>query len=79
MSAATNVEKGSSLCPIGASVMGGAMGGGSGVELQPVVLADGRVVPPSPARQAANLANLDIYNFDPTLPNSDDEPLSDIE
>ena len=50
-----------------------------GAPLEPKVLKDGRVIPPSPAQQAANMTGLDIYNFDPTLPDSDDEPISDIE
>ena len=73
------LNQGSSLCPIGASVMGGAMDKNKGAPLEPKVLKDGRVIPPSPAQQAANMTGLDIYNFDPTLPDSDDEPISDIE
>jgi len=75
---AANIAKGSSLCPIGQSVMGGAMGT-KGAVLEPKVLKDGRVIPPTPAQQAANMTGLDIYNFDPSLPDSDDEPISDIE
>ena len=43
------------------------------------VLADGRVVPPTPAMQARGLAGLDIYSWDPHTPHSDEEPLSDLE
>merc|ERR1719481_141250 len=75
---AANIAKGSSLCPIGQAVMGGAMDN-KGAPLEPKVLKDGRVIPPTPAQQAANMTNLNIYNFDTNLPDSDDEPISDIE
>ena len=71
--------QGSSLCPLGQSVMGGAFSKSDGATLEPKVLSDGRVVPPTPAQQAVHMANIDIYNFDPSLDNSDDEPLSDME
>ena len=71
--------QGSSLCPLGQSVMGGAFSKSEGATLEPRVLSDGRVVPPTPAQQAINMANIDIYNFDPTNDNSDDEALSDME
>ena len=58
--------------------MGGAMGKNSG-NLEQKVLKDGRVIPPTPIQQAANMTNIDIYSFDSSLPDSDDEPLSDIE
>ena len=67
------------MCPIGSSVMGGAMDKKKGAPLEPTVLKDGRVIPPTPAQQAANMTGLDIYNYDPNLPDSDDEPISDIE
>ena len=67
------------MCPIGASVMGGAMDKNKGAPLAPKVLNDGRVIPPTPVQQAANMIGLDIYNFDTNLPDSDDEPISDIE
>ena len=59
--------------------MGGAFKKGDGTKLEPKVLSDGRVIPPTPAQQAVHMANLDIYNFDATMGNSDDEPLSDLE
>ena len=71
--------QGSSLCPLGQAVMGGAFTKSEGAALEPKVLADGRVVPPTPAQQAKHLANIDIYNFQPDQDNSDDEPLSDME
>ena len=70
--------QGSSLCPIGQAVMGGAMDN-KGAPLEPKVLKDGRVIPPTPAQQAANMTNINIYNFDQNIPDSDDEPISDIE
>jgi len=75
---AANIAKGSSLCPIGQAVMGGAMDN-KGAPLEPKVLKDGRVIPPTPAQQAANMTNINIYNFDQNIPDSDDEPISDIE
>ena len=71
--------QGSALCPLGQSVMGGAFTKSEGAVLEPKVLADGRVVPPTPAQQAVHMANFDIYNFQPSLENSDDEPLSDMD
>ena len=59
--------------------MGGAFSKSEGANLEPKVLSDGRVVPPTPAQQAVQMANIDIYNFDPGQDNSDDEPLSDME
>ena len=59
--------------------MGGAFNKSEGATLEPKVLSDGRVVPPTPAQQAVFMDNLDIYNFDSTRDNSDDEPLSDME
>jgi len=50
-----------------------------GAPLEPKVLKDGRVIPPTPAQQAANMTNINIYNFDQNIPDSDDEPISDIE
>jgi len=77
---AENVAKGSSLCPLGQSVMGGAfVKGEEGAELEDRVLVDGRVVPPTPAQQALNMAGLDIYSWDPATPHSDEEALSDLE
>ena len=67
--------QGSSLCPIGQAMMGGAMD----KKGEPKVTKDGRVIQPTPAQQAANMTRLDIYNFDTNLPDSDDEPISDIE
>jgi len=75
---AENVAKGSSLCPLGQAVMGGALNKGEG-NVEGKVLSDGRVVPPTPAQQALNMKGLDIYSWDPTQPHSDDEPLSDLE
>lgn len=72
--------QGSSLCPLGQSVMGGALvKGDQGAVTQGRVLEDGRVVPPTPAQQALSMAALDIYTWDPASPHSDDEPLSDLE
>ena len=59
--------------------MGGAFTKSEGANLEPKVLSDGRVVPPTPAQQAVHLANIDIYSFEPSLDNSDDEPLSDMD
>ena len=59
--------------------MGGAFNKSEGASLQPKVLSDGRVIPPTPAQQAVYMGNLDIYNFDASLDNSDDENLSDME
>ena len=52
------------MCPIGASVMGGAMDKNKGGPLEPKVLKDGKVIPPTPVQQAANMVVVDIYNFD---------------
>ena len=71
--------QGSSLCPLGQAVMGGAFNKSEGASLEPKVLSDGRVIPPTPAQQAVYMGNLDIYNFDASLDNSDDENLSDME
>ena len=59
--------------------MGGAFNKSEGANLEPKVLSDGRVIPPTPAQQAVYMGNLDIYNFDASLDNSDDENLSDME
>ena len=60
--------------------MGGAFTKSSGEPAEGRVLADGRVVPPTPAQQALRMTNLDIYNWDPnSVGNSDDEQLSDLE
>ena len=59
--------------------MGGAFSKSEGAALEPKVLSDGRVVPPTPAQQAVHMANIDIYSFDPASQNSDDEPLSDMD
>jgi len=80
---AENVAKGSSLCPLGQAVMGGAFNKGEddGGNVEGRVLADGRVVPPTPAHQALHMKNVDIYKWDPNNcpDNSDDEALSDLE
>ena len=39
------------MCPIGADVMGGAMGKKNATPLEPKVLKDGRVIPPTPQQQ----------------------------
>ena len=71
--------QGSALCPLGQSVMGGALVKGEQGAVQGRVLEDGRVVPPTPAQQALSMGALDIYTWDPASPHSDDEPLSDLE
>ena len=71
--------QGSSLCPLGQAVMGGAFSKSQGEGVEGKVLADGRVIPPTPAQQALHMKNLDIYSWDPRQPHSDDEPLSDLE
>ena len=59
--------------------MGGAFNKGGEGNVEGQVLSDGRVVPPTPAQQARNMTGLDIYSWDPSQQNSDDEPLSDLE
>ena len=73
------IIQGSSLCPLGQAVMGGAFSKSQGEGVEGKVLADGRVIPPTPAQQALSMKNLDIYNWDPNQPHSDDEALSDLE
>ena len=69
---AENIAKGSALCPLGMAEMGGAMGGGGGGK-------GGKVKNLTAKQQALAMTSLNIYNFDTSLPDSDDEPLSDLE
>merc|ERR1711973_487809 len=78
-----DIAKGSSLCPLGQAVMGGAFNKDEddGGNVEGRVLSDGRVVPPTPAQQALHMKNVDIYKWDPNNcpDNSDDKALSDLE
>ena len=72
---AENITKGSALCPLGMSIMGGAMEGKSAVQ----TTSSGEVKKPTPAQQALAMTSLDIYNYDTSIPDSDDEKLSDLD
>lgn len=60
---AENVAKGSSLCPFGSKSVKDVLGMNS----------------KSPGEQVQELTDLDLHGFDPEAPDSDDEPLSDLE
>lgn len=60
---AENVAKGSSLCPFGSRQMKDIFGSGR----------------KSAEERAREIADLDLHGFDPDAPDSDDEPLTDLE
>ena len=61
---AENISKGSSLCPLGSAVMGKAM------KMEQSL---------NEASEKNGEAAFDIHGFNPEAPDSDDEPISDIE
>ena len=61
---AENISKGSSLCPLGSAVMGKAM------RMEQSL---------NEASEENGEAAFDIHGFNPEAPDSDDEPISDIE
>ena len=65
---AANIAKGSALCPIGQTFMGGALSSN-----------DSSKASRSPAQQAAAMTDIDIYAFEKSIQDSDDEPISDME